>query len=116
MMLRLALSVAALVLVVAAVAGSASATTQPSTIVGVDVGLTRNAVTLSSKQAERGQYVQFRVRNMSTVRRTFSLAGKTIAVPAHRNRLLVIFFDARGGYRYVSRGAGTTVHGTFRIF
>jgi hypothetical protein len=114
-MLRRLLPLVALVLVVTAVASGASATTQPSLIFGVNVSLTRSAVTLSSKQAKRGLYVQFRVQNASTLRRSFSVAGKTIAVPAHKARLLVIFFDARGRYRYVSRGAGTAVRGSFRI-
>jgi hypothetical protein len=93
----------------------AAATTEPSLIIGVEVALTRTSVTLSPKQAARGQYVQFRVRNTSTARRLFSLAGKTIAVPARKDRLLVIFFDARGRYAYVSRGAGTAIRGIFRV-
>jgi hypothetical protein len=43
------------------------------------------------------------------------MAGRTIAVPARRLRLLAIMFDVRGTYRYVSRGDGIAVRGTFRV-
>ena len=63
----------------------------------------------------RGYYVQFGVRNTTATRRIFTLAGRTIAVPPRKLRLLAISFGVRGTYRYVSRGAGTAVRGTFRV-
>jgi hypothetical protein len=95
---------------------SGAATTLPNLIVRVGVSLKPSAVTLSSKQVRRGNYVEFRVRNTTATRRMFSVAGRTIAIPAKKYRLLVISFDVRGKYRYVSRGTtGTSVHGTFVV-
>lgn len=99
----------------AILASSAAATTEPSLIVPVKVSLATHAVTLSQKSVNRGYYVQFNVRNTTAVRRTFTLAGRTIAVPPRKLRLLAIIFDVRGTFRYVSRGAGTAVRGTFRV-
>jgi hypothetical protein len=94
---------------------TAAATTIPSLIVNVKVTLTPHAVSFSAKRAARGNYVQFRVRNTTAKRHTFSLASRTIVVPARRDRLLVIFFDARGRYKYVSRTPQKAINGTFRI-
>jgi hypothetical protein len=94
---------------------NSSATTIPSLIVAVNVTLTPHAVSFSAKRAPRGNYVQFRVRNTTAKRHTFSLASRSIVVPARRDRLLVIYFDARGRYTYVSRTPQKAIHGTFRI-
>ena len=98
-------------------APNALATTQPDFIVGVNVSLKANAVTLSSKQVRRGHYVQFKIRNATTGRRLFSLAGRTIAVPARTFRYLAISFNVRGTYHYVSRppASGNAVRGTFIV-
>ena len=96
-------------------AGSAAATTAPELIVGVSVSLTSHTVQLSRKQVARGNSVEFRVQNRTAHRHLFTMAGRTIAVPARRLRLLAIMFDVRGTYRYVSRGDGTAVRGTFRV-
>lgn len=100
---------------VALVASSASATTAPTLVVPVKVSLTTHAVTLSRKQVNRGYYVEFGVRNTTATRRLFTVAGRTVAVPPLKLRLLAIAFSVRGTYRYVSRGAGTAVRGTFRV-
>lgn len=92
-----------------------AATTAPSLVVPVKVTLTPQAVRFSAKWAPRGNYVQFNVRNTTAKRRTFSLAGRTIAVPARRGRFLVILFDARGRYVYVSRTSQTAIRGIFRV-
>ena len=103
-----------LMLVVAVPSGTA--TTLPSLIIRVQVSLKASAVTLSPKKVRRGNYVEFKVRNTTAKRRLFSVAGRTIAVPAGKYRLLVISFDVRGRYRYVSRGStGTPVRGTFVV-
>jgi hypothetical protein len=103
-----------LMLVVAVPSGTA--TTLPSLILRVNVSLKPSVVTLSAKKVRRGNYVEFNVRNTTAKRRVFSVAGRTIAVPAGKNRLLVISFDVRGKYRYVSRGtAGKPVGGTFVV-
>ena len=97
------------------VPANAAATTVPSLIVTVKVTLTPHAVSFSAKRATRGNYVQFRVRNTTAKRRTFSLASRSIVVPARRDRFLVIYFDARGRYTYVSRTPQKAIRGTFRI-
>jgi hypothetical protein len=99
----------------AVVTSTASATTAPSLIVPVKVSLTTHAVTLSQKRVNRGYYVEFGVRNRTATRRLFSVAGRTVVVPPRKLRLLAIQFSVRGRYRYVSRGPGTAVHGTFRV-
>ena len=106
---------AAVLAAAAALAASAGATTAPELVVPVSVSMTPTAVTLSKKQALRGNYVEFRVRNRTARRRTFTLAGRTIVVPARKLRELAIMFDVRGTYRYVSRGGGTAIRGTFRV-
>lgn len=94
----------------------ALATTQPSVIIGVDVALTPTAVTLSAKQVRRGYFVEFKVRNTTSSRRLFSVAGRTIAIPPRKFRYLVVNFLARGTYRYVSRPSnGTAIRGNFRV-
>jgi hypothetical protein len=104
----------ALALVVAVPTGLA--TTAPDLIVPVKVALKSNTVTLSRSHAARGSYVEFRVRNTTASRRLFTVAGRTISIPAGKSRLLAIFFDARARYPYASRvPSGRTIRGTFRI-
>ncbi len=105
----------AVVLALAAAASTAQATTAPELIVPVSVSITPKSVSLSSKQVARGNYVEFRVRNRTQRRHTFTLAGRSIVVPAQKLRLLAIMFSARGKYTYVSRGAGNAIRGTFRV-
>lgn len=108
--------VALVVLMLVVAVPSGTATTVPSLIQRVSVSLKPSAVTLSAKHVPRGNYVEFTVRNTTSARRLFSMAGRTIAVPAGKYRLLAISFDVRGKYKYVSRGTtGTTVRGTFVV-
>jgi hypothetical protein len=109
---RLALATAA---VAGTLAAGASATTTPNLIVPVKVALKPHAITLSQQRVNRGYYVQFGVRNTTAARRRFSVAGRTILVPARKLRFLAIQFDARGTYKVLSRGGGTTVRVTFRV-
>jgi hypothetical protein len=99
----------------AALAASARATTLPSTFIHVHVALKPTAVTLAPQSAPRGYTVEFAVRNRTAHRRTFSLAGKRIVVPAKKLRLFGFEFDRRGTYRFTSTGAGRIVRGTFRV-
>jgi hypothetical protein len=109
------LVVLALLLVVVAVP-SGAATTLPNLIVHVNVALRPDAVMLSVKKVRRGNYVEFKVSNTTAKQRKFSVAGRTIIVPAKKYRLLVISFDVRGKYRYVSRGTtGAALQGTFVV-
>jgi hypothetical protein len=112
--MRLLLVAALLIAVV--VVPSSLATTRPDLVVGVNVALKPNAVTLFPKQVRRGYYVQFKVRNTTASRRLFTLAGRTIAVPPKKLRYLVISFDVRGKYHFASRvPAGNAVGGTFVV-
>ena len=70
---------------------------------------------LLGQTCHTGQLRQFRVRKTTAKRRTFSLASRLIVVPARRDRFLVIYFDARGRYTYVSRTPQKAIRGTFRI-
>jgi hypothetical protein len=95
---------------------TALSTTRADFIVGVNVSLRPNTVTLSQKQVRRGYYVEFKVRNTTAARRVFSLAGRTIAVPPRKFRYLAISFDVRGKYHYVTRGpSGDAIRGTFVV-
>jgi hypothetical protein len=95
---------------------TASATTQPSLTVRIDVGLTSKQVRLSQSSVRRGYYVQFRVRNTTASRRSFSIAGRTIAVPPNELRLMVVDFLVRGRFLYASRGpSSSAVRGLFRV-
>jgi len=98
-----------------AAAGGGQATTLPSITVHVKVTLTARSLVLSRPSAARGYTVEFAVRNGTAKRRTFSVAGKTIAVPARKTRLTAVEFQARGKYPVISRSPGSTVRGTFRV-
>ncbi len=114
--MRRLLSLLCLAIVAGAIAASASATTQPSSTVAVRVALTTTHVKLSQTSIRRGYYVQFRVHNMTPARRTFSVAGRTIAIPAKRSRYLVVDFLVRGHYLYSSRGpSSSAIRGLFRV-
>ena len=107
--------VVAVAILISGYTASAGATTQPTLVIGVKVTLAKHSVTLSRKSFYRGYYVRFGVRNATATRRRFTVAGRTIAVPPRKLRLLALQFDMRGRYSYVSRGAGTTVRGSFRV-
>jgi hypothetical protein len=95
-------------------AAPSSATTLPSLTVGVNVSLKEKGISLSQNSVHRGYYVQFRVRNTTPLKRTFSVAGRSIVVPAKKLRLMAVEFDVRGTYPYVSRGR-TAARGIFRV-
>jgi hypothetical protein len=109
------LALLSLVLVLGASAAAARATTEPSLTVRIDVSLTPARVKLSDTTIRRGYYVLFRVRNTTPRQRTFTMAGRTIAIPARTMRSMVVDFLVRGRYRYASRGPSTAVHGIFRV-
>jgi hypothetical protein len=94
---------------------AAHATTQPSLLQHVKVVLTPTKISLSQAATQRGNEVEFAVRNRTRARRVFSIAGKTIAVPATALRLTAISFQARGRYRVVSRTRTSRVTAVFRV-
>ena len=105
----------ACLLVAGAIAATSGATTRPSLLMHVSVKLTTSTISLSTDRASRGDEVQFAVRNRTSARRTFSVAGKTIAVPAKALRLTAISFHARGRYRVVSLRGTSRVTAVFRV-
>ena len=109
------LALAAAAVSAACVASTALATTEPALLLHVKVGLTQSAISLSSSRAARGMEVEFRVRNQTATRRTFSIAGKTIVVPAKALRITAVSFQARGRYAVVSRTSKSRVTATFRV-
>jgi hypothetical protein len=109
---RLAIAAA---LAALAVPAAATATTEPVALVNVRVSLGPHRVSFDVKQVPRGNYAQFHVRNTTSSRHVFTLAGRRIVVPARSLRLLVLFFNVRGRYGYSSRGADGVVRGTIRV-
>jgi hypothetical protein len=110
-----ALALAAAALSAACLASTARATTEPALLMHVKVALTSSKISLSSSYAARGLEVEFRVRNQTSTRRTFSIAGKTIVVPAKSLRITAVSFQARGRYKVVSRTPKSRVTTTFRV-
>ena len=105
-----------LVCAAGAASGTAPATTEPSLTVRIDIGLTEKQVHFSQSSIRRGYYVQFRVRNTTPAKRTFSVAGRTILIPAKKLRYLVVNFLVRGRYLYASRGPqSSAIRGVFRV-
>jgi len=113
--MRLTVVLLALALVLGASAGAAPATTEPSLTLRIDVSLTTTKVKLSPAEIRRGYYALFRVRNTTPKQRTFTMAGRTIAIPAKTMRSMVVDFLVRGHYRYASRGERSAVRGIFRV-
>lgn len=93
----------------------APATTQPSLVLHVRVQLTASAIALSPALVPRGSEVEFAVRNRTSAKRIFSVAGKRIAIPARGLRLTAISFQARGRYPVVSRTPTSRVSTVFRV-
>ena len=113
--MRRVLALLCLVIAAGALAGTTAATTQPDLTVGIDIALTAKHVKLSQTSIRRGYYVQFHVKNTTPARRTFSLAGRTIVIPAKKSRYMVVDFLVRGRYLYASRGPKHAVRGLFRV-
>jgi hypothetical protein len=111
---RKLLLLAALV-VAASTAASTRATTEPALLMHVKVVLQSSKITLSSNFAARGLEVEFSVRNQTSARRIFSIAGKTIVVPAKKLRITAVSFQARGRYKVVSRTPKARVTTIFRV-
>jgi hypothetical protein len=112
---RRVLPLLCLLVILGGTTGTAAATTEPSLTVGVNVALTTTHVKLSQASVRRGYYVRFLVRNTTPARRTFSLAGRTIAIPAKKSRYMVVDFLVRGRYLYASRGPRNAIRGLFRV-
>ena len=99
----------------ASIASTARATTEPAVLIHVKVELTSAKIFLSRTASPRGYLVEFAVRNRTGARRLFSIAGKTISVPARALRLTAVSFQARGRYRVVSRTPTSRVSAVFRV-
>ena len=78
------LALAAVVTVASAT--GASATTEPIMIVPIQVSLTNQQAVLDDKVVDRGSVVQFRIRNKSAVKRTFTIGGFKATVKPHGHR------------------------------
>ena len=107
------LALAAVVTVASAT--GASTTTEPIMIVPIQVSLTNQQAVLDDKVVERGSVVQFRIRNKSSVKRTFTIGGFKAAVNPRGNATLLISFDTRGKFPYVSRAATSVHRGFLRV-
>ena len=109
------LIVLAALLAAAATAPTTRATTEPAVLIHVKVVLTSSKISLSRTASPRGYEVEFAVHNRTAAKRVFSVAGKTITVPARALRLTAISFQARGRYRVVSRTARSRVTTIYRV-
>ena len=110
------LVVLALAAVIAvASASGAPATTEPIMIVPIQVSLTNTQAVLDDKVVDRGSVVQFRIRNRSSVKRTFTIGGFKAAIQPHGNATILISFDTRGRFPYVSRAATSVHRGFLRV-
>ena len=107
------LALAAVVTVASAT--GASTTTEPIMIVPIQVSLTNQQAVLDDKVVDRGSVVQFRIRNKSSVKRTFTIGGFQAAVKPHGNATILISFDTRGKFPYVSRAATSVHRGFLRV-
>jgi hypothetical protein len=96
-------------------AATTRATTEPALLMHVKVQLLPSRIALSSTYAARGLEVEFRVTNKTSAKRVFSIAGKTIVVPAKALRITAISFQARGRYKVVSRVGNRRVTTVFRV-
>jgi hypothetical protein len=96
-------------------AATTRATTEPGLLMHVKVQLLPSRIALSSTYAARGLEVEFSVRNKTAAKRYFTVAGKTIVVPAKALRITAISFQARGRYKVVSRVGAKRVTTIFRV-
>jgi hypothetical protein len=104
---------------VAAGAGGATgpATTEPVQIYPFGITIQERAVKLQHHAIPFDSFTQFRIRNTTPHKRTFSIGGQTVAVRAKGGRILIIQFAARGKYPFTSKGPkGTrTLRGTIPV-
>jgi len=96
-------------------ASGAPATTQPIAIVPIQVSLTNTRAALDLKVVKRGSVVQFRIRNKSSVKQTFSVGGLRAAVKPRANATILVSFDTRGRFLFVSRAATSVHRGYIRV-
>jgi hypothetical protein len=110
-----ALALAAAAAIACCTAATTRATTEPALLMHVRVALLPSRIALSSNHAARGLEVEFSVRNKTSARRIFSVAGKTMVVPPRALRITAISFQARGRYKVVSRTTRSRVTTIFRV-
>ena len=101
--------------VLAAGAAGAPRTTEPVRLVPVSVTLEAKRARLDHKAVGFESVVQFRIRNRTGSARTFAIGGQRVTVRARGYRVLLLQFELRGSYPYVSTGGGTTYRGVFRV-
>jgi hypothetical protein len=109
---------AAAVLAASAVgANAAPRTTEPVQIYPVDVTLSEKSVKFNHFAIPFDAAAQFRIRNTTRANRVFSLGGQRVTVRAKGARILIIIFDIRGRFPYVSAGPKGTkpVRGHLRV-
>jgi hypothetical protein len=104
---------------VAAGAGGANgpATTEPVQIYPFGVTIQEAAVKLEHHAIPFDSFAQFRIKNTTRHNRTFSIGGQSVTVRAKGGRILIIQFNARGKYPFISKGPkGTkTLRGTIPV-
>lgn len=105
-----AAALAASALAAATVVAGAGGATRPSTTEPVRIypfGITIQEETVklpSPAVIPFESFAQFRIHNTTPHHRTFSIGGQTVTVRSKGSRILIIEFNLRGKYAYVSKG------------
>ena len=112
-----ATALAAVTLAAGAADAGGPATTEPVRIYPVDVTLTATAVKFNHVAIPFQAAAQLRIRNTTPANRTFSLGGQRVTVRAKGARIMILIFEIRGRFPYVSAGPKGTrpVRGVLRV-
>jgi hypothetical protein len=105
-------ALAAATVVAGAGGATGPGTTEPVQIYPFAITLQEDAIKLEHHAIPFDSFAQFRIRNTTGHVRSFSIGGQTVKVRAKGGRILIIQFNARGKYPYVSKGPKGTK--TFR--
>lgn len=98
-------------------ARSAPATTQPANIHVIEVTFTNTRAQLAPSRVVFESIVEFRIRNRSTLARTFKIGGLQTKIRAQGAGVLLLHFPVRGKFPYVVVGpkGSQPLTGVFRV-
>lgn len=96
-------------------AGAAPSTTEPILIYPVNVRLLDTGVKLDRQAVSFETVAQLKIRNRSRTTRTFAIGGFNVKIPRGSQRVLLLDFEIRGKYPYVSTGGGKTFRGVLKV-
>jgi hypothetical protein len=99
----------------AAGAAVAPRTTEPVRLVPINVTVTAARVKLDMHRIGFQNMAQFRIRNRTAIARTFSIGGQKMRVAANGYRIMLLFCDVRGSFRYTVTPGSSAHRGTFLV-